>query len=115
MLGEWNFIKSVLFSLQTYWASIFVLPKSVTKKVHQLCKDFLWGGAKMESKIPLASWDSICRPKKQGGLNIINCVTWNIAAVSNQIWNLASKDNLWVKWVNGVYLKGVDFLFYSPK
>lgn len=48
----------------------------------------------MDSKIPLVAWDVICRPKAQGGLNILNCVTWNKAVGSKQIWNLASKKDI---------------------
>lgn len=69
----------------------------------------------MEKNIQLVSWEQICEPESQGGLNIQNNLLWNEAPVSKHVWNVASKkDNLWVKWVNGVYLKGYDIWNHSP-
>lgn len=59
-----------------------------------------------KKKITLASWDKICRPKHEGGLNIKQCNHWNIASIGKLIWMLKEKKyTLWVKWVNEVYMK----------
>lgn len=35
---------------------------------------------------------------------------WNIAAIGKLVWDLASKkDNLWVRWISGVYLRSTEF------
>lgn len=48
----------------------------------------------------------MCKPKKQQGLGIKDCITWNEAVMVKYVWNIANKeDNLWVKWVNHVYIK----------
>ncbi|XP_015166803.1 uncharacterized protein [Solanum tuberosum] len=42
-------------------------------------------------------------------------MVWNEAAIAKYVWNIANKaDNLWVKWVNHVYLKGEDWWNYRP-
>lgn len=112
--GRLTLINSVLFSLQVYWAGIFILSKTVIKEVHRICREFLWGGTSGK-RIPLVAWDDLCQPKKFGGLNIKNCDVWNLAVISKQIWNIAAKkDTLWVKWIDSIYLKGREFWGYSP-
>ncbi|KAK9689792.1 hypothetical protein RND81_09G081400 [Saponaria officinalis] len=46
----------------------------------------------------------------QRGLGIKRLYDFNIAVVAKYIWWLAhKKDHLWVKWVNGVYLRGTPW------
>lgn len=41
-------------------------------------------------------------------------MVWNEAAIAKYVGNIKNKaDNLWVKWVNHVYLQGVDWWNYS--
>lgn len=57
----------------------------------------------------MVSWDTVCLPKKYGGLNIKNNKQWDITLVGKLIWQLAGKkDNLWVKWVHGIYIKNEE-------
>lgn len=114
--GRLVLVNSVLNSMQIYWASIFILPKPITHKVKQICRDFLWNGLNDKNRIPLVAWDKMCQPKSKGDLNIKCCETWNTAAICKQVWNIASKkDTLWVKWISSVYLKGGDFWSHTPK
>lgn len=45
-------------------------------------------------------------PKAAGAQNVLNLCNWNKAAVAKQLWALAKKDSLWIKWVNIYYMKG---------
>ncbi|XP_074300447.1 uncharacterized protein LOC141631711 [Silene latifolia] len=57
----------------------------------------------------------VCMPKKYGGLGLINAGMWNIAAMGKYVWWIMNKkDHLWVKWVHAIYIKGKDWLNYSP-
>ncbi|XP_060202354.1 uncharacterized protein LOC132630782 [Lycium barbarum] len=48
------------------------------------------------SKKALVAWDMIWRPKSAGGLNVLDLLTWNKAAISKLLWALAmKKDKLW--------------------
>ncbi|XP_075074721.1 uncharacterized protein LOC142162287 [Nicotiana tabacum] len=80
-LGRIQLIKSVLFSIQTYWAQIFVLPKKITKLIEAICRSFLWMGEGKVSKKALLAWDKVCLPKSAGGFNIMNIAIWNKAAI----------------------------------
>ncbi|KAH0639416.1 hypothetical protein KY285_036002 [Solanum tuberosum] len=45
----------------------------------------------------------------------MDCMIWNEAAIAKYVWNIAKKaDNLWVKWVNQIYLKGRELWQYQP-
>lgn len=63
----------------------------------------------------LLQWDFISKPKKQGGLNVRNVVLWNKTAMGKYIWQVTMKeDNLWVKWVHGIYIRDGDFWNHIP-
>ncbi|XP_059295526.1 uncharacterized protein LOC132048856 [Lycium ferocissimum] len=89
-------VNSVLMHIHSYWSSIFILPKSVLKQMTTLCRNFLWAGQENTNKTPLIAWDLVCRSKKEGGLGVIDCITWNEATVAKSIGNIADKaDTLW--------------------
>ncbi|GJR62664.1 probable L-cysteine desulfhydrase, chloroplastic [Tanacetum coccineum] len=78
--GKVQLISSVLASMQTYWASVYLLPKTV--------------------KI-------VCRTKDQGGLGIKPLCEWNEVLLLKNTWKIVDqKQTLWVQWVNRVKLKG---------
>lgn len=63
-----NLVDSVLQNLHTYWAFIFVIPKSSIKKIIAICRNFLWDVKVIHARSPPISWDHICRDKKEGGI-----------------------------------------------
>lgn len=79
MLEELRLIKSVIFSMQTFYTHIFSLPK-ITQTIEQICKRFLWTGkAEISMKAP---WHGKLRqPQPAEGLNFINIMIWNRAAI----------------------------------
>ncbi|XP_059281208.1 uncharacterized protein LOC132034887 [Lycium ferocissimum] len=86
------------------------------KKLSVVDCEMLWRKwASVHYKAPLVAWDVVCQPKKTSGLGATDCIVWNEATIAKYVWNIANKvDNLWVKWVNHVYLKGEDWWQYSP-
>ncbi|XP_060184319.1 uncharacterized protein LOC132614001 [Lycium barbarum] len=78
--GRLQLLKSVLFSIQNFWAQIFILPKKVLKKIETICRTFLWTGSNEVSNKAMVSWEQLCLPKSAGGLNILHAQTWNKAA-----------------------------------
>lgn len=101
------FIKSVLFHFQAYWASIVMLPKGIIKQIEAICRSYLWSGNSNSKKMPLVAWESICLPRHEGGLGILQTAVWNKAATGKMLWKIISNaDCLWVQWARVVYLKG---------
>ena len=44
----------------------------MAKRIEKLQRDFLWGGLSEEFKYHLVSWDKVCSPIFEGGLEIKN-------------------------------------------
>ncbi|XP_059285750.1 uncharacterized protein LOC132039236 [Lycium ferocissimum] len=93
--GRAMLINSVLLHVHSYWASMFLLPKPALKGIITICRNFLWDGKANTAKTPLIAWDLACRPERQGGLGITECIAWNEAAIGKYVWNITQKtDNL---------------------
>jgi len=108
--GRLQLIQSVLFSIQVYWSTMFILPCSTIRKLESILAGFLWKGTSLNSRGAKVAWHSLCFPKKEGGLGIKRLKVWNKAAVMKQIWNiLGSKSSVWAAWVHSVLLRGRSF------
>ena len=85
---------------------MFLIPKTVTQDIDRILKGFLWCKGKLRNGSAKVAWSSVCRPKCEGGLGLRLLSNWNEALLIKNLWNIAaSKDSLWVKWVNIVKLK----------
>lgn len=99
--GREQLIKSVLLSLQTYWAQIFVLPQRVMKTIEAICRSFLWTGKASNSRKALIAWEKTCLPRSAGGLSIVDIKLWNRLAICKHTWDLSQhKEKLWIKWIH---------------
>lgn len=61
-----QFVKSILFAIQVYWSSLFILPKAVIKQVEQTLRAFLFQGSDLSKRGAKVAWDQVCLPKKEG-------------------------------------------------
>ncbi|KAK4384257.1 hypothetical protein Sango_3078900 [Sesamum angolense] len=64
--GRLQLIKSMLMSLNVYWAMAFILPKGVIREVEKRMRNFLWKGNSTVG-YPKVAWSSVCRLKRKGG------------------------------------------------
>ncbi|KAL0420826.1 UNVERIFIED_CONTAM: hypothetical protein Slati_3105500, partial [Sesamum latifolium] len=59
-------LQSVISALNIYWATAFVLPKSVIRAIEARMRNFLWrGGA--DSGMAKVAWKDVCKPCEEGG------------------------------------------------
>jgi hypothetical protein len=70
--GRLVLLNSVLSSLHMFMMSFFEIPKGVLKKLDQFRSRFFWQGSNKKYKYRLARWGILCRPKDQGGLEILD-------------------------------------------
>ncbi|XP_074299730.1 uncharacterized protein LOC141630885 [Silene latifolia] len=54
---------------------IFLIPKSVIKRIEAICRNFLWARSSDYHRVPLVAWDTITLPKTEGGLGIKRALT----------------------------------------
>lgn len=107
-------VNSVLMSIHTYWGQLFIIPKSILKEVNSICRCFLWSGTHNDTRPGAVAWDKLCRNKKEGGLGFRDIGIWNMIALCKLAWGVAQKqDNLWVKWVHGIYIKDSNWENYT--
>lgn len=105
--GRIQLIAFVLSVMQIYWASVYILPKAVTKDIDKVLKGFLWNQNISTNGKSKLSWKIVCRPKNQGGLGFKPLGEWNEILLMKHVWNIIVKKNsLWGQWVNKVKLKG---------
>ncbi|XP_074305079.1 uncharacterized protein LOC141640017 [Silene latifolia] len=84
-------------------------------RINQICRNCLWSGSEEFHKTPPVGWDRVCAATKYGGLSIMNGKNWNVAMLGKYVWWLAEKTaHLWIRWVNHMYIKGQNWLDYSP-
>lgn len=93
--------KSVLASVQLYWSSIFIIQKTVLKKIESVLAAFLWTGGDSNRYKAKVAWKEVCKPVEAGGLGVKDLVIWNQALILKLIWNICSKkDSLWIIWIH---------------
>ncbi|XP_074277830.1 uncharacterized protein LOC141601443 [Silene latifolia] len=113
--GRLVLIKSVLGTLHSYWARIYIIPSSIMAKIESTCRSFLWKGDAHSNSNALVSWKQVCLPKEQGGLGVCDIGRWNVGSQRKVCpWVMDKKDHLWVKWVHCTYLKSVPWTDYTP-
>ncbi|GKA63437.1 RNA-directed DNA polymerase, eukaryota, reverse transcriptase zinc-binding domain protein [Tanacetum coccineum] len=66
--GRMQLIASVLNSMQVYWAYVFLLLKSTVKDIERILKGFLWCQGDLTRGKAKIAWETLCKPKSQGGL-----------------------------------------------
>lgn len=101
--GKIQLINFVLMAMCRYWTDSYFLPRKLIKEIEKILKGFLWGG-KRKAKV---SWSLICKPKEKGGLDVYDIGAVNDAYIMKNLWNVCTrKEELWVKCVHSVILKG---------
>jgi hypothetical protein len=67
--------------------------------IEQNFNKFLWNVKDERARAKLA-WETICLPKKEGGLGIKRLAIWNQVSMLNHIGNFFSRlGSLWVAWI----------------
>ncbi|KAL0300237.1 UNVERIFIED_CONTAM: putative ribonuclease H protein [Sesamum angustifolium] len=104
--GRLQLIKSVLMSLDVYWAMAFILPKGVIREVEKRMRNFLWKGNSTVG-YPKVAWSSVCRPKEEGGLGIRDILALNKALMCRHLWNViqGNQSSIWVRWIAHNHLR----------
>ena len=88
-VGKVVLMNSVLTSLPIYQCFVLLAPKTITNKINEMLRHFLWeGGRNCEKKIHLVSWDKVMKPKMEGGLQIRNVAIQNLVMGGKILWNL---------------------------
>ena len=100
-----TFVNSVLSSLPIHFLLTLKIPKSILKLFDRSRRHGLWAKEEDSSSVhSLAAWSLVCRPKKYGGLGIINLELQNKALLLKHLHKFFNKENIpWVKLIWSLY------------
>ncbi|XP_015950755.1 uncharacterized protein LOC107475603 [Arachis duranensis] len=104
-------VQSVLSSIPSYVMQTMKVLIKICNKIDKICRDFLWGSSDQDRKIHPLSWDTVCKPKDQGGLDIRKAQETNNIFLMKPAWGLMTKsDSLWVKVFKAKYSCGENLI-----
>ena len=108
--GRLILTNSCLSNLPNYTMGFYLLPKSTHKNLDQIRGNFFWKGASDDFKYHMAKMDTICRPKNQGGLGMINTKHMNDSLLVKWIWKiLKAPITTWYKHLKAKYMPSGNF------
>ncbi|XP_058748826.1 uncharacterized protein LOC131621805 [Vicia villosa] len=87
--GRAQLIQSFAFAIPQYWLQCFPLPKFMLNKIDYICRIFVWTGKQDKSRKSPISWQTVCKPRCSGGLNIINLTIWNQVTMLKCLLNIS--------------------------
>jgi hypothetical protein len=80
--GRVVLLNAVLNAIPVFYLSYLKIPVQLWKKIRRLQREFLWGGRRGRKKISWIKWDTVCLPKKEGGLGVRDIRAVNISLLS---------------------------------
>jgi hypothetical protein len=84
--GRLILLNACLSSMPTYAMSMYMLPKTVIKKMDITRKKFFWQGNNAKKKYHLVKWSVITKPKRKGGLGVKDLRKMNISLLCKWWW-----------------------------
>jgi hypothetical protein len=89
-------MNSVITILPIYQCSVLLAPKTITNKIDELLRRFLWeGGKNCERKLHLVNWDKVKKPKLEGGLSSREVAVHNLAMGGKLLWKIITGKRTW--------------------
>ena len=101
-------VQSVLTSLPMHYLCSLKIPKTIVKSFDRARRHCLWAKADgVGTPHSLAAWNLVCRPKKKGGLGVMNLELQNKALLIKHLYKFfCHHDTPWVKLVWSLYEPG---------
>nr|GEV67078.1 hypothetical protein [Tanacetum cinerariifolium] len=113
--GRLQLCKSMISSMQVYWASVLVITMGIVRDIQQLIRGFLWCNRDYKRGKAKVAWDDIYLPIREGGLGLRFLEVFNLDIMTTHIWHIISnKDSLWVRWIYTYKLRGLTFWDICP-
>jgi len=73
--------------------SLFTIPASIASQLESVMRDFLWSKHDSDKGFHWVSWDEICCPREDGGLEIRPLRTMNEALKTKRLWRFPIEDD----------------------
>src|ERR1041385_3593460 len=106
--GRLILLNANLSSISFYYMSMFLLPKSVIKRLDVHRRRFFWQSSSVKKRYYMVKWDRICRSKKRGGLGVKNLYRQNISLLVKWWWKLEKNNGLWQEVIKAKYFRNTS-------
>src|SRR4051812_15617576 len=94
--GRVVLINAVLNAIPIYSLSFYKALSKVLNDIRSIQSNFLWSGGDLVKSIHWVSWDTVCKPREEGGLGVRNVEIMNVALISKWKWRILSeKEAVW--------------------
>lgn len=104
--GRLQLIKTVIVSTVNFWSSAFILPSACFDTIESMCSAFLWSGSPTVTHKAKVSWEDVCYPKQEGGLELRRFRDTSRVFALRLIWLLFTQTgSFWVAWTKEYLLK----------
>ena len=120
--GRLTLIQSVFASIPIYYMANILFTKKFLARITSIIRAFWWQGVQKEQQkkpIHYRSWNSICKPKKEGGLGIRKLELVNKGILINTAWRLVhDPDSIIAKIIKAKYFPYASLwtaVTYLPK
>src|SRR4051812_26448293 len=90
-----------------YHLCSLAIPQGVFKQLERIQRQCLWRANSDTPRQSLAAWELVCRPKKKGGLGIINMQFQDKALLLKHLHKFYDKENVpWASVIWNTYYSG---------
>jgi hypothetical protein len=104
--GRVQLVKAIIQSMLIYSISLYSWPVSLLKDMEKCIRNFIWSGDIDKRKLVTVSWEKLCRPYSQGGLNLRSLTKLNSATNLKLCWSLLNSQSSWAKLLRDRAIRG---------
>lgn len=63
-----------------------LLPKKISQQINRIQRNFVWGSSSDKKKLHLINWETLTKPKDEGGLGLQKSEVKNKALLASLAW-----------------------------
>ncbi|XP_042514311.1 uncharacterized protein LOC122088975 [Macadamia integrifolia] len=93
MAGTVELVKSVISGITLHNFSVYWWPSPLIRNLEKWMRNFIWTGEIDSSKATTVKWDTICKPKEEGGLGIRRLREVNMTLIAKLAWSIKAEDS----------------------
>ena len=107
LAGRITLAKSTLTTMATYSMQTAKIPRTTCEAIDKKVRRFIWGDDENKNHIHLISWDTLQRPRNEGGVGLRSTRQANSAFLTKLGWRVLTEPNaLWSRVLRQKYCKG---------